>query len=75
MQKFSTKDLGCCVALLAQGFDLSRIDKTEPAKALFVFEEPGADSTAKDYWSGNLKVDALSYFNHTKSLKNRLYSN
>jgi hypothetical protein len=72
---FSTHDMGCSAALLAAGYVLSGLDKTNPRKALFVFSKrTGIEESAETYWSDVLHVPARTYFDTIKMLKNRLYS-
>ncbi len=75
-KQFSTFDLGLTGALLTHGFRLLSLNKTNPKKVSFNFEhEEGLDQAVEDYFSSNFQVDAQTYFNHIKSLKNRIYSN
>lgn len=68
-------DLGCVGGLIEKSFKLVSLDKENPYKVIFIFaKESGISKTADDYWSGNLQVDARSYFDTIKMLKNRLYS-
>lgn len=72
---FSSYDIGMSAGLVSAGFHLLRIDKNRGTKALFLFgsSERLIDS-AQMYWRGELQVDALSYFNALKNIKNQLYS-
>ncbi len=73
---FSTYDLGLAGALLTGGFKLISLNKTNPKKVSFHFpQEEDLDRAVEDYFSGNFQVDAQTYFNHIKSLKNRIYTN
>ena len=72
---FQTYDLGCAAGLLSEHFKLLKLDKTNIKRVLFRFEyESGIEQAVADYFSGNFQVDAQAYFNHIKSLKNRIYS-
>lgn len=71
---FSTYDMGMTSALLSVGYKLLTIEKGR-GKKLFVFET--SDELIQDaqkYWAGELDVDAQTYFNSIKNLKNQLYS-
>lgn len=72
---FSTFDLGLATALVTLGYKLLRLDKTNPKKVRFVFQEEG--EIEKDmlcYWNGDLKLPAQTLFDNQKMLKNRIYS-
>jgi len=72
---FSSYDMGLCAGLVSIGYSLLRIDKSRGAKALFLFENSEEIiEAAQQYWRGELQVDALSYFNALKNVKNQLYS-
>lgn len=72
---FSTYDLGACAGLISAGYTLLQIDKTKGVKALFLFENSDEIiESAQQYWRGELQVDALTYFNALKNIKNQLYS-
>lgn len=75
IEYFSTFDLGCSAALINVGFELVSLDKQNPRKVLFVFiGEAGMDEAINDYFSGKLMVDARTFFDTVKMLKNRIYS-
>jgi hypothetical protein len=73
---FSSYDLGASSALSALGYKLLKIDKGQGSKSLFLFESSEElIESAQMYWRGELQVDALTYFNAIKTIKNQLYSN
>jgi len=72
---WTTYDLGVATALLCAGFELRSLDKANPRKALFVFRKARTiDGTANAYFADQLKLNARSFFDQLKALKNRLYS-
>jgi hypothetical protein len=72
---FSTYDLGCAAALISAGFMLSNLDATNPRKVLFVFgDEPAIQTAVNDYFSDQLTVNARTFFDNVKMIKNRIYS-
>ena len=72
---FTNYDLGCSTALLCADFELLKIEKDNPKKALFIFrKQSGIEETANQYIADRLEVKARSYFDHLKALKNKLYS-
>lgn len=74
-KNFSTHDLGLATVLLTLGYDLVKLDKTNPKKVRFVFEEDKKiERVMVDYWKDKIKLPALSLFNNQKVLKNRIYT-
>lgn len=74
-QCFSMYDLGCAAALSTKNFKLKQINKTNARKSLFMFEySDEVVDTAQKYWSKELPVDAQTYFNAIKNLKNQIYT-
>jgi len=74
-QIFTSFDLGCCSALISSGFDLVSLDKTNPRKVQFIFrKEVGIEKIVDEYWANRLEVKARTFFDNTKMLKNRIYS-
>ena len=74
-QNFSTYDLGLATVLITLGYKLLKLDKTNPKKVRFVFEEEkGINQAILDYWNDEIKLPAQTLFNNQKMLKNRIYS-
>ena len=72
---FYTYDLGCSSSLISKGFTLESLDKTNPRKIQFIFRRTtGIEKIVDEYWSDKLEVKARSFFDNTKMLKNRIYS-
>ncbi len=72
---FCSFDLGCCAALLSIGYELETLNKDNPRKVAFILKRAnGIDIAINNYWSSDLKVDARTYFDNIKMLKNRIYS-
>lgn len=72
---YYTYDLGCSAALVSSGLELVSLEKSNPKKVQFVFRrKAGMEKIVDDYWSDQLKVKARSFFDNTKMLKNRIYS-
>ncbi len=71
---YETSDLGLAAALLTYGVVLVRVNKENPKRAVFVFAASIELSTLIDtFWSGDMTVSALGYFENTKRLKSRIY--
>ena len=73
---FSTYDLGLSCALFCLGHGLYTLDKTENTnKAQFIFRrDMTIDGDIEAYWNDRLKLNARSYFDAIRTIKNRLYS-
>ncbi|KKS58162.1 MAG: hypothetical protein UV24_C0030G0003 [Candidatus Nomurabacteria bacterium GW2011_GWA2_42_41] len=70
---YQTSDIALASVLLSYGLKLEAVDKRNP-KAIFLFQkEKGVEQLAEGFWSHNLQVDPLLYFNSLKELKTRLY--
>ena len=71
-----TQDMGISVALICRGFELLDLRSEGTSKrVVFIFRNSnGIEEAIQDYWSGKLRVDAKLYWNETKNLKTRLYS-
>lgn len=72
-QKFATKDIGEAAAILTSGIEFYGL---EPGQGFFwfVFKEEGAKKASGDYWSSKLTVNAKSYFDSLRTLKDRLFA-
>jgi hypothetical protein len=71
----STFDLGCSAALVSSGFELVSLDKFNPKKVQFLFRrKAGIEKVMDDYWADKLETKARSFFDNTKMLKCRIYS-
>ena len=71
----TTYDLGCSSALVSSGFELVSLDKSNPKKVQFIFRrEAGIEKVVDEYWADRVEIKARSFFDNTKMLKNRIYS-
>jgi len=72
---FHSFDMGLCSALICAGFELISLDKTNPRKVQFILRrEVGIEDVVDNYWADRLEVKARTFFDNTKMLKNRIYS-
>lgn len=72
---YFTYDLGCSSALISAGFELVSLDKANPRKVQFIFRrEVGIEKVVDEYWADRLELKARTFFDNTKMLKNRIYS-
>ena len=72
---YETHDLGLAAALRTCGFKLIGFEPTASRRIAFVFEAtPSLDEAIQRFWTGQLPVDALSYFGSVKLLKTQIHS-
>ncbi len=73
---FSTFDLGLTCALFCLGYELTAIEKADGgSKSSFLFRrDKNIEQNIGNYWNGRLTLDARSYFDAIRCVKNRLYS-
>ncbi len=71
---YQLADFEISALLITVGFKLLDIDKTNPQKAKFLFENnPKISETIDSYFNDALLVNPRLLFMQSKSLKNRLY--
>jgi len=74
--EFSTFDLGLASVLVTLGYELTGLDRSNPKKVGFIFEQDKAiEKIVADYFNDKIKLPAQKLFNTQKSLKTRIYSN
>ena len=72
---FATYDIALAGYLLCVGYELTGMDKTNRAKVLFQLQGNGnIDAAVKAFWDSRTSVDAQTYFNQIKRLKNQIFS-
>ena len=72
---WATFDLGCVVALVYNDFQIVSLKKENPKKVQFIFlKEVGIEKVINEYWANTLEVKAREFFDATKMIKSRLYS-
>ena len=72
---FCSHDIGLIGYLLSKNFELVGLDKTVRNKVLFnIKRRDDLDLEIKKYWDFKSSVDAQSYFNQIKRLKNQIFS-
>ena len=71
---YVTSDFGLATALVVAGVVLVDIDRTNPRRAGFVFQNDGAiDGIVESYRNDTLTVPAQTFFEATRRMKARLY--
>lgn len=69
------RDLGLATALVSLNHDLYGTERTNSGRVYFVFNDTQAlRSMTKAYWNNELDVDARTYSEVLKTLKNLIYS-
>jgi len=70
---YKTSDFALAV-VLSLSFPISEIDKENPRRAYFVFEQTKELSEMVDgYYRDDLKISPMAFFNQMRALKARLY--
>lgn len=73
--ELSSFDLGLATVLVTLGYELLKLDKSNPRKVRFVFKKAkNIEQATDDYFNNKIKLPALNLFNNQKNLKNRIYS-
>ena len=72
---FYSHDIGLVAYLLCLDFELVGLDKAMRNKVLFILKKKSdIDAEIKKYWGFKSAVDAQTYFNQIKRLKNQIFS-
>lgn len=72
---FKTSDIALGSALCCHGFQVEAIDRRNPAKAIFwIKRDDQLDDLIKLYFSHQLKVEPIGFFNYLKEIKTRIYN-
>ncbi len=69
---FETSDLTLATFLYASGVILVDIDRTEPRRAIFIFEQPTKELISS-YQSGTATINVLAFDNAQNELRARLF--
>lgn len=74
-QKYTEiSDLGLAAALVTSGFSVVELNRDNPRRTMFVFENSNSlDSCVDAYWSGELVLSAIRLLDQQKQLKSRIY--
>jgi hypothetical protein len=74
-EPFRTADFNISTVLLASGFELLGIDRSNKRRAEFIFSlSPSLNKTIQEYWDDKLNISPQKIFNTQRLLKTRLYS-
>jgi len=71
---YQTTDLGLTASLTASGFVIADIDKSNPRRVVFLFDNsPELQDKIKAFWSQELKLPAAVLLENIRLLKARIY--
>lgn len=72
---FKSSDITLCSTLCCYGYQIETIDKQNPSKAVFLIKkDEQLDNLIQLYFTHQLKVEPLSFFNFLKEIKTRIYN-
>lgn len=72
---FLSYDIGLAAALVTLHFELLSLNRNNPRKIGFIFLRTlELEQATQEYFAGRLLVDARSFFENIKMLKNRIFS-
>jgi hypothetical protein len=69
-----TTDLGLAALFLVHGAKLIALHQIDAKKVAFEFQGVDLDLVERNFWNKTTSVDALTYFEAIRAIKNRLYS-
>ena len=70
---YETSDIALASYLFCSGVSLNAINRRNPQRCVFVFQNPKADIISK-WQEGRANVNALAFYNAYQTLKTRLFS-
>ena len=69
-----TSDICLCSALCCYGYNIEAIDKQNSKKVVFLIQrDENLDNLIQQYFTHQLQVEPLSFFNYLKEIKTRIY--
>ena len=69
-----SSDLALCVTLCCYGYQIESINR-QGQKAIFLIKrDDKLDSLIQKYWTHQLRVEPMSFFNSLKEIKSRIYN-
>jgi hypothetical protein len=75
MDNYSTSDLALATTL-SLFYPIEDIDRTNPRRALFVFQKsPALEKTIEEFYHNEIKVSPQLFFGQLRVIKARLYEN
>ncbi|MEK7537256.1 MAG: DUF5659 domain-containing protein [Patescibacteria group bacterium] len=72
---FKTSDISLCSALCCYGYQIEEVDKQSQSKAIFLIKkDENLEDLIQRYFTHQLTVEPLSFFNYLKEIKTRIYN-
>lgn len=72
---FKSSDICLCSALCCFDYQIEKVIKDNPSKVIFVIRKnEKLDELINKYFTHQLKVEPLSFFNFLKEIKTRIYN-
>ena len=71
---FETSDLPLCTTLCCFGYEIDSISKQERKATFLIIKDERLESLVKKYWTHQLQVEPMSFFNFLKEIKSRIYN-
>jgi hypothetical protein len=72
---FKTSDISLSSTLCCCGYQIEAIDRNNPSKAIFwIRRDDQLDDLIKLYFTHQLKIDPIGFFNCLKEIKTRIYN-
>jgi hypothetical protein len=71
-QTYETSDISLASYLFCSGTHLSRINRQNPRRCIFIFESPQVELLSK-WQAGKATVNALAFFNAYQALKAKIF--
>lgn len=72
---FQSSDISLCATLCCYGYQIKSINKENTNRAIFLIErDKKLDDLAGKYWTHQLRVEPVSFFNFLKEIKTRIYN-
>lgn len=70
-----SQDLPLCATLCCFGYRIEAINRQNPQKVIFLIKrDRELDDLIQKYWTHQLRVEPMSFFNFLKEIKARIYS-
>lgn len=71
---YTTTDISLSAALCCYGYRVEALDKQNPSRVSFsIARDEKLDELVQGYFTHQLKVEPLSFFNFLKEIKTRMY--
>jgi hypothetical protein len=72
--EFRTSEISLAATLVAFGYPLDFLERTDSSKVFFVFKRDSQlDEIIQRFWSRNLTVEPLTLFESQRYLKSRIF--